>query len=324
MAAAGANENSNAELEATVDLEGIGESFMSGKKSCIPFIDVDGKVYYVKVAAPEARSRNFDAFREAVQAMTEAYRGGAFAAAPDGIYTWILGDKGFAAAKVRSRLELGTLHKQLAFLTGTKSVRAAGECKKEGVNLEFNIESGTYSLPMSRSKKSGTATLLKRGEKAFRGMGLEAKGSSELRSLITDLLVPITRAELQRYKDAGFEVLMTVSEKDCSPVALAGLQGRLRNTRKRIELYNAGAEKIAKKYAGLMEEYEALRARGDPKAEKTLRAAGYFKPRAGEREGYVRDAEQLEGEIEALRAKYILFGGGRGRGRGRTRRSGRR
>jgi len=60
-------------------------------------------------------------------------------------YTWVLKDSGvLAAGHARSQQELGTLHKNLDELSGPGEVIAAGEYKKRGSALLFNLQSGTY------------------------------------------------------------------------------------------------------------------------------------------------------------------------------------
>ncbi len=60
-------------------------------------------------------------------------------------YTWVLKDTGvLAAGHARSQQELGTLHKNLDELSGPGEVIAAGEYKKSGAALLFNLQSGTY------------------------------------------------------------------------------------------------------------------------------------------------------------------------------------
>lgn len=68
---------------------------------------------------------------------------------PNGYYTWLLkdlddGGSVLAAGNTRTNQELGTLHKNLDDFTGRGTVVAAGEFSKEGDNILFNLQSGTY------------------------------------------------------------------------------------------------------------------------------------------------------------------------------------
>ena len=74
-------------------------------------------------------------------------KGAALTDAPDGIYTWIMyrdGD-GFEvyAGKIRSNQEVGTLHQNL-HLCAEKTIQFAGELRKTGRSIDYNLQSGTY------------------------------------------------------------------------------------------------------------------------------------------------------------------------------------
>ena len=72
---------------------------------------------------------------------------GALTDAPDGMYTWIISREGdlFAAQPI-SNQELGTLHINLAMFNDIdkEDVVAAGELRKEGPNVTFNLQSGSF------------------------------------------------------------------------------------------------------------------------------------------------------------------------------------
>ena len=74
-------------------------------------------------------------------------RGAALTDAPDGIYTWIMYRDGDSfdvyAGKIRSNQEIGTLHQNLSWCA-QKTVQFAGELRKTGSNIEYNLQSGTY------------------------------------------------------------------------------------------------------------------------------------------------------------------------------------
>jgi len=68
---------------------------------------------------------------------------------PNGYYTFLLkdlvdGGTVLVAGNTRTNQELGTLHKNLDDFTGRGTVVAAGEFVKEGDNILFNLQSGTY------------------------------------------------------------------------------------------------------------------------------------------------------------------------------------
>jgi len=71
---------------------------------------------------------------------------------PDGVYLWVLykapGKQNFSWAfrKVRSILEVGTLHKSIARAVGAATIHAAGEIEKRAGELIINYLSGSYML----------------------------------------------------------------------------------------------------------------------------------------------------------------------------------
>lgn len=71
---------------------------------------------------------------------------------PDGVYLWLLykdpGQEHFSWAfrKVRSILEVGTLHKSIARAVGAGTIHAAGEIEKKNGKLIINYLSGSYML----------------------------------------------------------------------------------------------------------------------------------------------------------------------------------
>lgn len=97
---------------------------------------------------------------------------------PDGLYTWILkdiperGKDQFIAGRTRTKQETGTLHNNLDFLTGPGVVRAAGELRKTGLNIEFNLQSGTYTKKIMDAYKSMGAKKSARDTLATKVSGL--------------------------------------------------------------------------------------------------------------------------------------------------------
>jgi hypothetical protein len=80
---------------------------------------------------------------------TKIYTDANISRGPNGYYTWLLkdledGGSVLAAGNTRTNQELGTLHKNLDDFTGRGTVVAAGEFSKEGDDILFNLQSGTY------------------------------------------------------------------------------------------------------------------------------------------------------------------------------------
>lgn len=84
-----------------------------------------------------------------------------------GVYTWIIYSNGsqshqFASLKVRSFLELGTIHKALVFLTGATKVHAAGELRipTEPTSYHINFESGSYMRKILHPEETDSPSIL--------------------------------------------------------------------------------------------------------------------------------------------------------------------
>jgi len=65
--------------------------------------------------------------------------------ADDGIYTWIIKDDNVMYfSKTLGNQEIGSLHVNLDMYSGEANIVAAGELKKEGPTVTYNLRSGTY------------------------------------------------------------------------------------------------------------------------------------------------------------------------------------
>lgn len=61
------------------------------------------------------------------------------------LYTWIIKDDGtMYLSKTLSNQEIGALHANLDMFSGDSNVVAAGELKRVGETIEYNLRSGTY------------------------------------------------------------------------------------------------------------------------------------------------------------------------------------
>lgn len=101
---------------------------------------------------------------------------GALKDAPDGMYTWIISREGtlFAAQPI-SNQELGTLHVNLAMFNNidNKDVMAAGELRKVGHDVTFNLQSGSFMEQVfSTGGLAALETPKNLAEEKFRSIGL--------------------------------------------------------------------------------------------------------------------------------------------------------
>ena len=210
----------------------VSYDYAKGKNPCMNYTDDSGTNYFVHVKFPIPRMYSYNpdelrkpflTVRKKIHDLTQYYTSSTFPEAPDGIYTWIVGDNGkFLAGRVRSILEMGTLHKQLADYAKTKHIFVAGECKKEGTTVYFNIQSGTFSLEIIRRKNTTgynaptkEQRLLTKGKNIFINMGLTPILLEGNETLINPTNVPITKEELQTYVESGFNVLLYEKREEC-------------------------------------------------------------------------------------------------------------
>lgn len=159
-----------------------------------------------------------------------------------GYYTWIIfsqgGDKVFVASKAYSILELGTIHRAIAYRVKPTRIHSAGEIKVDvNGSLEFNIISGTYMLPLfsslkrSRCDKDNLETLMIGKIKEF--IGADSNFTQE--TLITPATLPVTQEELDLYTRHGAVIGPPYnSPEECKAVheRRAGTRKKRRSKRK--------------------------------------------------------------------------------------------
>jgi len=149
----------------------------------------------------------------------------------DGVYLYILTNKELLFNRVRSHLELGTAHRFLAGESGTDAVFIAGELKKTGNNIEFNLMSGTYTLEILRGfitdeeKAKVEARMLRHIQTLLEKNGFTAHFTKE--TFITEAAMPISRDELRNYADMGYNVRAHNRAGFCDPVALRKLEQQI-------------------------------------------------------------------------------------------------
>ena len=164
--------------------------------------------------------------------------------APDGTYVYIVSDKGFFANKVRSYMELGTIHRIVASDSQSSKVYFAGELRKKGEHVDYNLFSGTYTLvllklhPKIEHLEERMKTVL---EQMFVSYGLTP--TFQHTSYITPNTLTITEDELRLYALMGYNIRhYPTTEGYCSVEEITKLQGMIdmkQRTLKRLEALNA-------------------------------------------------------------------------------------
>jgi hypothetical protein len=202
-----------------------GNWYNSGKISCLP-VEYEGVHYFVRVVRPPGI--NMRTVRNGLISQLQLYDPSTFPGAPDGIYTWIVSDRGFFAIRVLSQLELGTLHKQLADRSGSTYITVAGECLKIGRDIKYNTASGTYTRPLIDDAKITNAGIRAKAHTVFSEMRLDATDTqSEIETYISKAYLPVTSDELLMYKRAGYDVLLYADKAGCDTRMLQLFKARL-------------------------------------------------------------------------------------------------
>lgn len=196
-------------------------------------ITVDGKLFILQTA-----NMRKEEFLEQIPILTER-------PTEPGVYTYIVYsnseiNKGFAACKTNSVLELGTVHKAIAYRVKAERIHAAGEIlvsSSDVPELLFNFMSGTYMGPTfeegarkrrSRCPVDELEDLLIVKLKQI--LGSDAKWSS-MKTFVTSKFVPVTREELAFYESFGAVLTLYDSADECFK-AKGGRRQRFRTMRR--------------------------------------------------------------------------------------------
>jgi hypothetical protein len=158
-----------------------------------------------------------------------------------GYYTWIVYssdkygvDKELVCCKVMSILELGTIHRAIAYRVTASTIHAAGEAFVDSDGkVYFNFMSGTYmrdALDKSGKKRSRCDAdqledflIEKLREPSY--FGPDAQWRS--RVFITKEVLPITDEELELYKKFGADVRLFDDAASCEKARFGGTRRRL-------------------------------------------------------------------------------------------------
>ena len=183
--------------------------WMKPSKQCT--FDLNGKRVYV---APKDEE-SLRAYLESKRVVKDVQK------AKDGVYTWVLYRTGkdseleFAASRVKSVLETGTLHRAIVYRSKAKTVHGAGEFQKEGKKISINVQSGSFmaewKLPESCALKDMGAIVLERVKPFLEGMEVSTEHTD---SFITDAMVP-DKKEIDSYKKKGLIICDYEEEGAC-------------------------------------------------------------------------------------------------------------
>lgn len=177
--------------------------------------EVDGK--YAFVAAPGKAIDTINFIHEIPVLTKEEFEG-----AENGTYAWVIckiaGEEDeppkFFTRKVRSILEVGSLHKAIVRGVLAATIHGAGEARKEGSTITFNFLSGSYM--QIDCDKDARETFLKEHLASDEMFGKKAKFPKDM--LQTFITEQPTMEELQDYADKGFRICLHDTKEECESV----------------------------------------------------------------------------------------------------------
>jgi len=224
------------------------DTYDKPKHQCATLRNDDGSIVFVKIQLPVGRRKQYyRGLEESIPLVkNEEIRG-----APDGIYTWILSDTGFTATRVLSCIELGTIHHTLVLRSFTNELFGAGELEKRGDTIRYNIQSGSYMRNFIIKNTSRVDIVQRDFEDAMKSFGFVAESVRyEDGSFIDVARMPVTRAELDVYVRAGYEVWFFDSKESCDLFGADQiLKEEIEKSEEAIRLYSGMEGEAFKKYA---------------------------------------------------------------------------
>jgi len=171
----------------------------------------------------------------------------------DGVYTWVIlslkNEKPIMyLKKTLTSYEFGTKHQEILYQVTCRNMECdnyklyyAGELLKEGNNINFNLESGTYMKDKLNPKKNPTETIVSSKIQAL-GMideRLNKTGNLNIEqvegSFITHDSIPLTENDLKIYNFFGAKIYKFTDHENCKKftgrgkVTLNELNGKLVN-----------------------------------------------------------------------------------------------
>jgi hypothetical protein len=212
--------------------------YNSPKLQCVKYGRPDGSEYYARVSIPSKNANTRRNVRGRLFAAIPLLTHETFFGAPDGIYTWLMCDKGFFASPVLSVFEHGTVHANLTDRVGASRVDIAGEAQKTGDQLRFNLLSGTYTRHIleaagmnatgkghDEEKYMAAVKIMEtRMIDFFKSLGFGDVVMTEGGTLITGLP---TESELRMYAAAGYDVDLFKTKDTCVGMKRKLLENRI-------------------------------------------------------------------------------------------------
>ncbi len=176
------------------------------KKSFNCKVQTQDGAKYVLIELPK-EDRVYETFVQAIRLYTDV------ASLPNGLYTWIFpSPTTIALTPVLSAIEAGSAHMTIAYRVGADKIHGAGELKKQGNTVTYNLLSGTYMLKWLDSVEECREPLESTIRAAFERM---VPGAVFVDTTMIVKDTRITTADLDWYSTQGFSVRLFDDAKTC-------------------------------------------------------------------------------------------------------------
>ena len=163
----------------------------------------------------------------------------------NGLFTWIFYSMGseqpiqFAAVAVKNAFEVGTLHKALALKMGAVRIHGAGELQKNGNEIKYNLQSGSFTKFWLNSREKSRKRLRCTSDELENKIDLEFKKRftdpitlvKNKATMITEE-IPVTNDDIDFYRNAGLAIDLFDTKEACTE-SFSGGGGKRRITRRR-------------------------------------------------------------------------------------------
>ena len=167
----------------------------------------------------------------------------------DGVYTWILyDDNKFASTKVTSIFEIGSVHQVMALRKQAARIIAAGELMVRNGQKAFNFISGTFMMPLMKSRERKRTCLPDELEDFLATKMKTIFGNDAVKVDMTFIVNPPTDAELDLYTKHGATIEQYNTAEECKAAQSAGRRRHKTLKSRNIKKRNTVRTKRAKRY----------------------------------------------------------------------------
>ena len=136
----------------------------------------------------------------------------------DGVYVFLYDETGkFWTTPVHNMFEYGSVHFTLVHTSHAKAILAAGELRKSGKRLEFNLLSGSYMKEWMEDILDGKCDdlLITRTNAMLKATHPELDVVYSTETFVSPKIIPLTKEHLDEFHTAGFEIRLYSDKAVC-------------------------------------------------------------------------------------------------------------